>query len=111
MEIRHSPLIALSHGGTTTYATASHAQRLLVATAGGVAILERQRSGDWSEIDRILEGRHVSAIITPRPGLLAAGVFHDAVYVSEDGGKTWDRRGDGIEPSHVYSLASVERDA
>ena len=42
--------------------------------------------------------------------MLVAGVFHDAVYLSEDDGQTWDRRGDGIEPANVYSLLSVEHD-
>jgi photosystem II stability/assembly factor-like uncharacterized protein len=102
--------IALSPGGTTTYASTARARRLVVATADGVAVLERTSDGAWTTVHRTLAGRHVSALITPVPGLLIAGVFHDTVYVSEDDGETWERRGDGIVPANVYSLAAVARE-
>ena len=101
--------IALSHGGTTMYVSTAAAQRLLVGTAGGVVILERPAGHEWRVVGRALAERHISALITPAPGLVVAGVFHDSVYVSHDDGETWERRGDGLEPTNVYSLAAVER--
>lgn len=101
--------IGLSHGGTTTYASPSPSRRLLVATADGVFVLERADArGEWKTVHHALPGRHVSAIITPAPDLVVAGAFHDTVYVSRDGGETWEGRGSGIEPANVYSLAAVE---
>ncbi len=102
--------IALSHGGTTTYAGVAPARRLLVGTADGVIVLDRSDPrDDWRVTRRGLGGSHVSALVTPRPGLVVAGVFHDSVYVSGDDGETWQRRGDGIDPANVYSLAAVPR--
>jgi photosystem II stability/assembly factor-like uncharacterized protein len=102
--------IALSHGGTTTYAGVAPARRLLVGTADGVVVLERTTAREgWSVAHRALDGCHVSALVTPRPGLVVAGVFHDTVHVSRDDGETWERRGDGIAPANVYSLAAVLR--
>jgi hypothetical protein len=101
--------IALSHGGSTTYTTAAPSRRLLVGTGDGLVVLERDHVGaKWRETGRVLLGRHVSAIVTPTPTLVVAGVFHDTVYVSEDAGETWERRGAGIAPEHVYSVAAVD---
>ena len=67
--------IALSHGGTTTYTGTAPARRLLVGTADGVAVLERDGArDDWRVVRRTLRDRHVSALLTPRPGLVVAGV-------------------------------------
>jgi hypothetical protein len=81
--------ITLSHGGTTTFGGVAPAQRLLVGTADGVVVLERNGRADrWDVVCRALPGCHVSALVTPRPGLVVAGVFHDTVYVSDDDGDT-----------------------
>jgi photosystem II stability/assembly factor-like uncharacterized protein len=102
--------IALSHGGTTTYSGTEPARRLLVGTADGVAVLERNGArDDWRVVGRTLRDRHVSALLTPRPGLVVAGAFHDTVHVSEDDGDTWTSCGAGIVPANVYSLAAVPR--
>ncbi len=101
--------VALSHGGTTMYVSPAEAQRLLVGTADGVAILERPTGHEWRVVGRGLPERHISALITPAPRLVVAGVFHDSLYVSHDDGETWEQRGDGLEPANVYSLAAVER--
>ena len=100
--------IALSHGGTTTFGGVAPAHRLLVGTADGVVVLERNGAPDhWDVVRRALPGCHVSALVTPRPGLVVAGVFHDTVYVSDDDGDTWEHRGAGIAPANVYSLAAL----
>jgi len=102
--------IALSHGGTTMYSSTTSSRRLLVGTAEGIAVLERTGgNGHWTAVERVLSDHHVSAVITPAPDLVVAGVFHGTVYVSADGGRTWQPRGSGIEPANVYSLAAVER--
>lgn len=103
--------IALSHGGSTIYSSGTPSRRLLVGTAGGIAVLERADGrGEWARVDHALPGRHVSAIVIPAPGLVIAAAFQDAVYVSADGGTTWEERGEGIEHRHVFSLAAVPRD-
>lgn len=100
--------LGLSHGGTTTYTGSSPAHRLLVGTAGGVFIFERAGvRGDWRMLRRALGDRHVSALLVPAPDLIVAGAFHDTVYISRDGGETWQERGAGIDPANVYSLAAV----
>lgn len=102
--------VGLSPGGTTTYTGPSPARRLIVGTAGGVVVLERTGAqGDWRTVGRALADRHVSAIVFPAPDVIVVGAFHDTVYVSRDGGETWERRGVGIEPANVYSLLAVGR--
>lgn len=102
--------IALSHGGSTVYTAAVPSRRLLVGTGDGVVVLERATPrGAWKEVGRTLRDRHVSALVTPRPDLVVAGVFHGTVYVSGDGGESWEHRGTGIDREHVFSVAAVER--
>lgn len=103
-------MIALSHGGTRIYSSPAPSREVLVGTAGGVVTLERDAGGGWREARRALESLHVSALIVPEPGLVVAGAFHDTVWVSADGGRTWEERGDGIAQRHVFSLAAVRRD-
>jgi len=104
-------MIALSHGGTRMYSSPTRSREVLVGTAAGVVTLERAGGdGAWRETRRALERLHVSALVTPEPGLVVAGAFHDAVWVSADGGRTWEARGEGIAQRHVFSLAAVRRD-
>ena len=102
-------MIALSHGGTTTYSSTAFSQELVVGTADGVVFLQRSAGGAWEVSRRALDGRHISALLVPEPGLIVAGAFHDAVHVSTDGGRSWTRRGEGLVPSNVYSLLAVAR--
>jgi photosystem II stability/assembly factor-like uncharacterized protein len=102
-------VIALSHGGTTTFTSSSPSSELIAGTADGVVILKRDEGGEWKVTHRALAGKHVSSIVMPAPGLLFAGVFHDTVYLSRDGGRHWTERGDGIDRKHVYSLLAVPK--
>jgi len=101
-------MIALSHGGTTTYRSSAASAELAVGTADGVVFLQRSGEAAWAVAHRALAGHHISSLISPEPGLIFAGVFQDAVHASADAGKTW-KRGEGIEPANVYSLLAVKR--
>lgn len=98
--------IALSHGGTTIFASRSASKEVLVGTREGIAIIARQGSA-WSVAHRAITDKHISAIIMePESGLIFAGAFHGSVHASADGGKTWEARGNGLTQNNVYSLAS-----
>jgi photosystem II stability/assembly factor-like uncharacterized protein len=98
--------IGLSHGGSNVYSSEDRSRQLWVATKDGLALFERSDEGSWREARRALRGLHISSIIfEPQSGLIFAGVFYGSVYASADGGKTWERRDNGIAIHDVYSLA------
>ena len=100
--------IGLSHGGTNVYSAANASRELWVATQDGLALFERGQTGQWQETRRALRGQHISAIIFERAtGTMFAGAFFGSVHASSDGGKTWERRDNGITIHDVYSLAST----
>ncbi|MCH7913705.1 MAG: glycosyl hydrolase [Deltaproteobacteria bacterium] len=101
--------IGLSHGGTTIYSSPSRSNEILVATTQGVVIIERDASGhSWHVAHRGLTDRHISAIVMePESGLIFAGAFHGSLHVSDDGGRTWKERSEGLSERNVYSVASV----
>ncbi len=102
--------IALSHGGTTIYSSPSPSDEVLVGTTEGVVILGRQSSG-WEVVHRSLPDAHISSIIMPpESGLIFAGVFHGGIHASSDGGRTWERRDEGLTQEDVFSLAWVRTD-
>jgi photosystem II stability/assembly factor-like uncharacterized protein len=102
--------IGLSHGGANIYRSPEPSRQVLIGTADGVAIAERD-SGGWRLAHRALDGQHVSAIVfEPESGTVFAGVFLGAVYASTDGGGTWEQRSDGIRFEDVYSLAVTTLD-
>jgi photosystem II stability/assembly factor-like uncharacterized protein len=49
-------------------------------------------------------------MVEPRRGGLFAGVHDGGLYLSVDGGETWERKMRGITQEHVFTLASTERD-
>lgn len=99
--------IGLSHGGTNVYSARERSRQLWVATQDGVVLFERGENGKWREAHRALRGQHISSIIfEPTTGTMFAGVFFGSVHASSDGGKTWERRDNGITFHDVYSLAS-----
>ena len=103
--------IALSPGGSSIYSSPSRSNQVLVGTKGGVAILERDSNGPgWYVAHQGLTDKHVSSIIFEQEsGLVFAGCFHGSVYGSADGGRTWERRDNGLNEDNVYSLASIRR--
>ncbi|MBI3066518.1 MAG: exo-alpha-sialidase [Deltaproteobacteria bacterium] len=99
--------IGLSHGGTNVYSSKERSRQLWVATKDGLVLFERVNGGKWREAQRALRGQHISSIIfEPNSGTMFAGVFFGSVSASADGGKTWERRDNGITIHDVYSLAS-----
>ena len=68
---------------------------------------QRGRRARWIERNAGLPDEHcVFRIgIDPDSGRLYAGVYRDAVFVSEDFGRTW--RKDGLEGSLVYNFIFV----
>lgn len=102
--------LGLSHGGTTIFTSRSRSNEVWVGTRDGIVVIERMPSGGWRIARRLLEDRHISAILTePESGLTFVGAFHGSVQVTADGGKTWETRNSGLTEHDVYSLASVRR--
>ena len=100
---------ALSHGGSTIYASPSPSKEVLVGTREGVVTIQRDAHGySWRVAQRALTERHISAIVLePESGLIFAGAFHGSVHASSDGGRTWATRANGLTEHNVYSLALV----
>lgn len=101
--------LGLTHGGSNVYASSGPSNELLVGTKHGVAVLERTAPGaSWRLAQRALPDLHISSIVfEPRSGTAFAGAFFDWVYASADGGRTWERRSNGLSVNDVYSLACV----
>ena len=100
--------IGLSHGGTNVYSASNASNELWVATQDGLVLFEREPNGTWRKARRALRGNHISAIIFERQtGTMFAGAFFGTIHASADGGKTWERRDNGMPIHDVYSLAST----
>ena len=98
--------VGLSHGGSNVYSSKDRSRQLWVATKDGLVLFERSDEGPWREARRALRGLHISSIIfEPQSGMIFAGAFFGSVHASADGGKTWERRDNGIAIHDVYSLA------
>lgn len=101
--------VGLSHGGTTVYSSSSRSDEVWVGTKEGIVVLQRA-GGGWRIARRMLEDKHISAILTePESGLTFAGAFHASVHATANGGKTWERRDRGLTEQNVYSLAAAKR--
>lgn len=101
--------IGLSHGGSTIYSSPSPSNEVLVATAQGVVLIQRDAHGrSWHVAHRALTDRHISAIVfDSESGFIFAAAFHGSFHLSPDGGRTWELRDNGLKERNVYSLASV----
>ena len=99
--------ITLSHGGPTIYRSPARSRQVLVGTIQGVVCMERDASGPgWHVADRTLPDKHIHALlIEPESGTIFAGVNHGSIFASVDGGRTWERRDQGLTEHDVYSLA------
>ena len=98
--------IGLSHGGSNVYSAKHRSNQLFVGTQDGIVLFELGASG-WEESQRALRGQHISAIVFEKTtGTMFAGAFFGSVYASTDGGKSWERRDNGIAYHDVYSLAT-----
>ena len=94
---------------------------LYAGTHEGLFVL-RPTNGGWAEMSRALDGGIIDSMAgcQQRPERVFAGVAHDAVYRTDDGGQHWTRslEGDvrailvdptnddivyaGMEPTHLY---------
>ena len=100
--------IGLSHGGTNVYSSTGPSHELWVATQDGLVLFEREEHGRWRESRRALRGQHISAIIfEPQSRTIFAGAFFGSIHASSDGGKSWERRDNGMTIHDVYSLATT----
>ncbi len=98
--------ICLSPGGQSIFASSEPSHELWVGTADGLYLLiQTARGKSWRVARRVLEGKHVSALaLESSQGILVAGVHNGGVAVSEDGGKTWDFRNEGLPSQNVYAV-------
>jgi photosystem II stability/assembly factor-like uncharacterized protein len=97
-------IACMSTNGPIDFHGDARPDRLLVATADGISELVR---GDktWRVAARMLEGKHVSALLRER-GALYAGIHHGGLLYSADDGRTWERRTNGLTIEHVFTLAA-----
>jgi len=102
-------MLVLSHGGRTIFASDAPSSQLWVATADGLYLLTRSARGAWEISRKVLEGRHVSAVDV-HGDVLVAGMHNGGVAVSEDGGKTWEFRNEGLSFLNVYAVHLCWRD-
>ena len=97
--------ICLSHAGTATYKSESPSTRLLVGTANGVSVIERESSREWRVAEKSLDGCHISTLfVEPASGLLFAGVYKKGLFASADSGKSWEQRDQGLDEKDVYCI-------
>lgn len=101
----------LSPNGQIYHSGDAPALRLFVATADGVAILERSAMhAPWRRTATALLGHHVSTL-TRLPGEAGvfAGTHGDGIFFSADGGQQWEERSEGLRLRDIYTLAAVRR--
>ena len=100
--------IGLSHGGSNIYASEERSNEVLVGTKDGVVIIERENNSKWRVVHEALKGLFISSIVVePKSGTVFAGAFFGSVHASSDGGRTWERRSNGLIYDDVFSLATV----
>lgn len=104
-------IACLASNGMISYRGNAPATRLLVGTANGLDVLERQPGGAWQRGERKLNDKHVSSLaIEPVNGGIFAGIHKGGVFYSADGGSSWEERSNGISIEHVYSVTATDED-
>jgi photosystem II stability/assembly factor-like uncharacterized protein len=98
--------ITLSHGGPTIYRSPAPSKQVLVGTIQGVVCLERDAGGaGWHVAYQALTDQHIHALlIEPDNETIFAGANHGSIFASDDGGRTWEPRDNGLTEHDVYSL-------
>ena len=95
----------LAPNGMNVYRSNAPSTRLLVGTAGGIAVLERSPGKDWTSAGLALVGPHISSMcIEPVRGGVYAGVHNGVVFRSGDQGRTWEEMYTALRIPHVYSV-------
>jgi len=100
--------IALSHGGPTIYQSDEPSNEVLVGTLHGIARIRRE-NGAWRAAENCLPDLHISAILVePESGAIFAGAYGDgSLWVSRDGGDTWEACNNGLAEAHIFSLEAA----
>jgi photosystem II stability/assembly factor-like uncharacterized protein len=76
----------------------------------GIFKLSR-KNGGWTQSEPSLKGKGLMCLVVDSSGdKLYAGFFKDGVYGSTDGGKSWQKKSDGLIESDIRSLAIHPRD-
>src|SRR5690348_5645625 len=100
-------VVCLSPNGLNVHQADSAPTRLLVATAGGISVLDRETtSAEWRLTATSLEGQHPSSLLNADEAVFA-GMHTGGLYVSPDRGETWERRTTGLTIDHVFSLRAT----
>jgi photosystem II stability/assembly factor-like uncharacterized protein len=102
-------VVCLSPNGRSQSRSEGPATTILVGSVKGVYRLERLSAASrWLVSGPALEGKHISALLhEPASDLLFAGAhFGGGLYVSGDGGRSWEERTDGLGSKHVYTIAA-----
>ena len=105
-------LACLCPNGRNRYDGARPPSRLLVATASGISVLERDSpSCNWRLAETMLPGVHATTLaIVPGGAGMFAGTHGDGIFFSADDGRRWEPRNGGMTSQDVYSVAAVELD-
>lgn len=102
--------VCLSPNGQSRFESAAPPDRLFIATAQGIAILERAASAErWRHTAAALQAHHVSTMTLLPGGGVLAGTHDDGVYFSTDG-RSWEARNSGLGLRNLYSLAAIHED-
>ncbi len=106
-------IVCLSPNGPIATEIPSPPTRLVVATVGGVGIVERDApDAAWRVVSRGLANSHIGSLLfEPRQGGLFAGAHSGGLFFSADRGASWERRGSGIAIDHVFSLGCADAPA
>ena len=101
--------LTLSHGGDSTFTASAPSNEILVGTTEGIVRLAREgASKSWKPGVRWLADKHIHALVVdPVSGAIIAGAREGSVHVSEDGGATWEQRGNGLASEDIYCVAAA----
>ena len=76
-----------------------------------ILVIKRGAPGaGWQVTHRSLTDKFISSIVLlPESGMVFAGAWHGSVYASADGGRTWEKRDNGLSIDDVWSLAAARQ--
>ena len=81
----------------------------MIGTVSGIFVIQRENARKWRLARKTLEGCHISALVfEPRSGLIFAGAHKGSIHASDDLGKTWRHRDDGLTTKDVYCINFVQ---
>lgn len=77
-------------------------KRLVVATADGVRVLQREEQG-YEEVAGGLTGQRVTSVTASKYAILAG--TRNGVFISWSDGESWEEPNEGLAESHIRGLA------